>query len=79
LGSKQFNPIANTKHDSAAADQSSRQADTRQLLFHPEETTRLTNRPEGRLWKLPQEPHEQFLGEFLSMAALPQVELTNTM
>jgi hypothetical protein len=28
---QQFSPVANTKYDSAAADQSSRQADTRQL------------------------------------------------
>jgi hypothetical protein len=29
--------------------------------------------------KLLQEPYEQFLGEFLSMTALPQVELNNSM
>ena len=60
-------PIANTKYDSAAADQSSRQADTRhepaaavqfsqqadtrQLQFNPEETARLDNQPEARQQK----------------------------
>jgi hypothetical protein len=33
-------------------------------------------RPEK--WQESQEPHEQFLGEFLSMASSPQVELNNT-
>jgi hypothetical protein len=64
---QQFSPVANTKYNSAAADQSSRQtdprhkpaatvqafqqADTRQVSFNPKETARLTNWPEARQWK----------------------------
>lgn len=71
-------PVANTKYDSAAADQFSRQADTRQavsILRKPLGSPTCLRR--GRRGsKRQQEPR---LGEFLSMVVLPQVELNNAM
>lgn len=76
---QQFNLIVNTKYELAVSDQSSRQADIRQLSFITEEITRLAKWLTGGFESsmLPQEPHDQFSGEFFSMVPLPQVELND--
>ncbi|EDL05859.1 mCG144568, partial [Mus musculus] len=93
----QLSPVGNTKYDSAAADQASRQADSRRepaaavLSFQQGDTRQLWSilkKPPGspaglrrghRSGKLPREPHEQFVGEFLSTSKLSPVELNNAM
>jgi hypothetical protein len=58
---QQFSPEANTKHKSAAADQFSKQADTKKMKTNPEGTSRLSKWPEVRLLKkLSTSPWESF-------------------
>jgi hypothetical protein len=79
---QQFSPVANTKYDSGAADQSSRQTDTTQepaTVVQSWRNDKTCQTAWGKAVQAATGPHQQFLGEFLSMAALPQVELSNAM
>ena len=81
----QFSLVANTKYDSAAADQTSKQTDTTHKLARTVQSKKLLGSPSSlrrgrRSSKLLQEPHKQFFGGllFLSMVVFPQVAINNT-
>lgn len=80
LSSSQSSLLENAKHEAAAAVPTHQSPLTsQQLQFNPEETVKLTNQPESsQSGKRPQEPHEKFSGEFLSMTS-PQANLGNMM
>jgi hypothetical protein len=71
---------ADTRHEPAASVQSSRHKSAVVVSILKKRPGSPTSLKRGlRSGKLPQEPHQQFFGEFLSMEALPQVELDNAM
>jgi hypothetical protein len=74
---QQFSPIANNKYNSAAADQYTRHVPAAVVPSWRNSKARQPIQSHGE-GKLLQNPHKQFLGEFLSMATL-QVELNNAM
>jgi hypothetical protein len=84
FGRRSVSSIATTKYDSAAADPLGRQTPHTNQQLYNSILKKLVDSPIGLrqgcgISKLLQEPHEQFLGMFLSMSELSQVELNNAM